>query len=231
MIKVKDIIERVLVLYNDQDYARISQKQYLQFLDDALTQLVLSRPDAHVKTSIEQLITGTRQSLPADGSALIDIYLNRPGGTGIGSPVLQVERKDLDYFSSWHEALAEDITEINEYAYDIRSPRTFWVSPPVGGIPVYVEMDYAYNFDSYADQLESDTYDNILEMDIPVEVVFKGPIVNYMLMLLYSTDSSSAHDRTVSQKYEQMFYQALGLEYQASVVIAPEFTMGVSTNV
>ena len=46
-MKVKDIINRVILLYHDEDYVRMTEQQYLRFLDDALLQLILARPDAH----------------------------------------------------------------------------------------------------------------------------------------------------------------------------------------
>ena len=54
-MRVKDIIERVLLLYHDENYLRIKQQQYLQLLDDAILQLILTRPDAHEKRDVMKL--------------------------------------------------------------------------------------------------------------------------------------------------------------------------------
>lgn len=224
---VKDIIDRVTVLYNDQDYDRISQNQYLQFLDDTLNQLLLARPDANVKTVDYMLKRGTRQSLPDDAYSLIDIYMNKDDDGKAGLPILQVERKNLDYFSNWQAAPAQK--EIYEFSYDLRTPKSFWVSPPSDGTSV-IEMDYSAKFDTFADSVYD--FDFIMGTEVPVESVFKGPIISYMLYLLYSTDSSSAQDRQVAAAYERSFYQSLGLEYQANVAYRPtneETETGVPT--
>ena len=63
--------------------------------------------------------------------------------------------------------------------------------------------------------------DEALNSDIPISEVFMGPIISYMLFLLYSTDSTSAVDREVAQRYEASFYQALGLEYNAVQIVTP----------
>ena len=220
---VRDILESVTLRYNDSDYVRLSQSQYLKFLDDAILKLILVRPDAHVKTEIVGLAAGTRQEIPADGYSLIDIYMNKDGSAPNwvnGAPILQVERKDLDYFSDWH-TIGSTITDIDEFAYDSRSPRTFWVSPPPASADtVYVEMDYSYGVDSFA--ALSDPFATVLDMTIPIEDIFRSALIAYMLYLCFSTDSSSSNDMTMAVQYEQSFYQGLGLEYQASLLVQPK---------
>lgn len=229
-MKVKDILSRVTTRYNDKDYTRVDQSMYLMFLDDAISQLIMARPDAHVKTSIEQLVAGTRQTLPADGLNLIAIYRNmtRVGADFVeGSPILQVEREQLDVFSNWHDGAATD--QVDEYAYDERSPKTYWVSKPIDShAVVYVEMDYSYPLDKFS--YLTDDFDTILEMDVPLEDVFINPLVAYMLHLLYSTDSGSELDVTLSQRYEQVFYQSLGLEYKAKQLVKPKVELTENSN-
>ena len=104
-MKVKDIINRVILLYHDEDYVRMTEQQYLRFLDDALLQLILARPDAHEKREVVKLATGARQNLPVDAYTLIDVYLNKTYIADIntyldGKPIYQVARKDLDYFNN-----------------------------------------------------------------------------------------------------------------------------------
>lgn len=227
---VQDILESVTIRYNDTEYTRLSQAQYLKFLDDAISKLILVRPDAHVKTSIIALAEGTRQSIPSDGYALIDIYMNKisegSGEFSNGAPVLQVDRKDLDYFSNWHDT-GSTTDEIDEFAYDSRSPRTFWVSPPPADSNlVYVEMDYSYgHVVKFADL--TDDFADILDMDIDVEDIFSSALMQYMLYLCFSTDSSSTNDMQLSAAYEQAFYQGLGIEYQASLLVQPKIDVVV----
>lgn len=220
---VRDIIESVTLRYNDSDYIRLSQDDYLKFLDDSILKLILVRPDAHVKTATVSLVAGTKQTIPADGYSLIDIYRNKEDAGGgeysDGSPILQVERKDLDYFSSWHTVTPDEL-DVDEFAYDSRSPKTFWVSPPPSSADtVFVEMDYSYGVDFYAEM--EDDFATILEMDIPLDDIFRAPLIANMLYLCFSTDSSSTNDIQVAAQYEQSFYNSLGIEYQASAVVQP----------
>lgn len=232
-MKVRDIIERVSARYNDKEFIRVDFGGYLEFLDDSITQLIMSRPDSHVKTEVIQLIGGTRQSIPEDGYSLISINRNMNRVENEGSieyipttPVLQVNKADLDYFGNWHELTPT--SSVVEFAYDKRVPKTFWVSQPIavdnvtGLSNTFVELDYSYGIPSYANLYLGDNVDAIMDMDIPLDRVFMGAIINYMLYLLYSVDDGSTIGPTLSQRYEKSFYQTLGIEYQASVLVEPK---------
>ena len=233
-MKVKDILDRVTTLYNDTEYIRVPESHYFKFIDDALSIIVMIRPDAHVKTEIVKLEPGTRQSLPKDGIALIEIYMNKKaildnGGeiTGYSNsyPIAHVEREDLDYFSNWQSGVGiASKDHIDEFAYELKSPRTFWVNPYVSEEePVYVEMDYSYAFPKIGDiPLDADsTYTTAENTEIDIPDTFMAPICYYVLYLLYSTDSTSQIDKSISASYLQQFQQALSLEYQSNQTVMP----------
>lgn len=224
-MKVKDIIVRAAMRYNDADYSRLSQSMYLRFLDEAINQLILARPDAHIKTENLQLVPGTRQSIPEVGYRLIAVYRNKnkqaDGSFTDGSPVRQVPRDVLDSYSDWHNATPTNLIE--EYVYDDKTPKTFWVSQPVvSDEEVYVELDYSYGVEPYAEL--TDDFDTIMEMEIPIDDVFLEPLISYVLFLLFSVDSSSQNDFTIAQAYRQEFYQSLGIEYKALILVSPKVT-------
>lgn len=224
-MRVIDILDRVTDLYNDKEYWRLDERGYLRFLDDAINQLILSRPDANTVRSVVQLEQGTQQTIPDNGYAFIDIYMNKKlnddGTYSNYRPVWQVQRQDLDYFDNWQGVTkAPNVDYINEFAYDPRSPRVFWVTPYVGETPVFVEMDYSCGINKYATM--ADPLKDIEQMEIPISEVFKGPIISYILYLLYSTDSTSVVDRQVASQYEASFYQGLQLEYNAINIVNPK---------
>lgn len=221
---VKDIIDRVLLLYHDEAYLRVQKQQYLQLLDDAILQTILVRPDAHEKRETLQLKPGPRQELPAGAYALIDVYNNKMPISGFdealdGKPIYQVARKDLDYYNNWY-VNESTRTEVDEFAFDIRSPKKFWVNPPVPmGRDVYVEVGYSYEHLKYS-TLETD-YDSVLLLELDISEEFRTAIINYMLYLLYSTDSTSELDRQIAQDYLNAFYQTLGVISKATLDGAP----------
>lgn len=217
---VSDIMDRVATLYNDGDYARVSQDMYLKFFDDALMQLVLARPDSHLKISVVQLDPGTKQRLPEDCISLVDIFRNKgQDGSTDGRPCWQVDRKDLDYFSDWHATTTTEPTEITEFSYDSKNAKTFWVSPAAGATtPIFVEIMYSYAFPTFS----SLDWEDAIVQNFPCDDVFMGAVVAYMLYLLYSTDSASKLDKSVAETYKADFYNQLGLEYKTLSSYIPQ---------
>ena len=217
---IQDIMDRVSLLYNDLDYARVTQSMYLKFLDDALMQLVMARPDSNSKVVVMQLDPGTKQTFPADMLTLIDVYRNR-GQDGVtnGPPIWQVNRKDLDYFANWHTDGAVEPTAITEYAYDSKTNKLFWVSPTPGPtVPIFIELSYSFAFPTFA-ELE---WDRAVDQALPCDDSFAGAVIAYMLYKLYSTDSASKQDKAIADAYKADFYNQLGLEYKASTALNPE---------
>lgn len=220
-IKVKDIINRVTLLYHDVDMNRLTPKQYLQLLDDAVLQLVLVRPDSHEKREIIKLEEGPRQKIPADAFTLIDVYSNKIYLSNSnqfidGKPVYQVARKDLDYFTNWYNSNHKPSSTIDEFAFDIRTPRDFWVNPPVRhDDEVFVEIGYSCAVPQVSD-IDKD-FEEVLKEELPISIEFRNAIVNYMLYLCYSTDSTSQFDRTIADKYLQAFTSMLEVENQSSL--------------
>lgn len=216
---IQDIMDRVSLLYNDTTYDRVSKDMYLKFLDDALMQLVMVRPDANSKVVVMQLDPGTKQTFPADMLTLIDVYRNR-GQDGItdGPPIWEVNRKDLDYFMNWHTPSVVEPTSITEYAYDPKTSKLFWVSPSPGAYtPIFIELSYSYAFPTFA-VLE---WERALTQAIPCDESFSGAVSAYILYRLYSTDTASKTDKVMADAYKAEFYNQAGVEAKASSSMTP----------
>lgn len=229
-MKVKDILDRVTTLYNDAEYIRVPESSYLKFLDDALNMLLLLRPDCHIKSDVVKLNKGTRQNLPSEGRALIDLYLNKlpifdSDGVTIKEyinhyPIVQVRRDDLDYFSNWqYQSGAVSKDYISEFAYESKNPRMFWVNPPVNEKDVYVEMDYSYEFPVYSAMKDA------LNTELDLQDHWMGPLCAYMLYLLYSIDSTSTVDRQIAASYLQSFYQSVSAESTSTTAVKPTLSV------
>lgn len=216
---VQDIMDRVSLLYNDTTYDRVEKDMYLKFLDDALMQLVMVRPDANSKVVVVQLVPGTKQTFPAEMLTLIDVYRNRgQDGTTDGPPIWEVNRKDLDYFMNWHTPPAVDPTAITEYAYDPKTSKLFWVSPSPGVVtPIYIELAYSYAFAPFAAQ----GWTTAVTQDIPCDESFSGAVAAYILYRLYSTDTASKTDKVMADAYKAEFYNQAGVEAKASSTMTP----------
>lgn len=221
---VSELIIRCAKDFNDYDedgstpaeiYTGITLDDWVDFYNAAMKQLVLVRPDSHVKTVQHQLtVNNTRQAMPADSIRLIDITRNLgSGGTTPGKPIRQVDRGVLeDFNSSWHSATGETVIEF--FSYDMSTPDIFWVSPkPHATTAVYVEMYHSYLFD------DVDTAD-IATTEIEANNVFLEPLRFLMMSRAFGMDTDSTPNSSRSVQFEQSFYQALGIELQSGMAIS-----------
>ncbi len=201
---------------NDEKYTEVKIEDWLDYYHAALRQLVLVRPDAHYKTVSVTLVSGTKQTLPSDALRLIDITRNMgTDGSTPGAPVTEIPRSDLDdSLLDWHTADGE--IAINHFSYNIKTPKKFFVTPPVhASTVVQVEMDYSYLFTEVA-------IANVTTTEVELDETFIGPVQDWMMKLAYQIDTESAHNQNISMRCEQSFYQGLGLEFKAGKSIAPQ---------
>jgi hypothetical protein len=209
-----DVLSRVGLLFHDVAFERLpgGKTDYTAFVNDAIRQVVLVRPDANVVTSVVQLVPGTKQTLPASGVRLIDITRNMGAdGTSPGAPITEVERSILDAMNySWHSDVGE--TSIENYAFDVKNPRVFHVTPPVhSATAVNVEMSYSSIPTALVDDAD----------DFPLDDIFFGPVVDFTLYRMNILDDASQASDFKAQHYLSNFYNALGLEFQGGQAVAP----------
>lgn len=117
-IKVVEVLDRASILLQDATNTRFPKFELLKFFNDAQREIVLHRPDANMVNENQNLVTGSKQSLPANGLRLIDIVRNQNGRS-----ITQVDRKILDEsLPNWHEATA-GVNKIENYIYDGSDPK------------------------------------------------------------------------------------------------------------
>lgn len=146
-----ELINDAAGLYNDIAFDRIDQESggdnahnWLDFLNNGQTQLVIYRPQANVIYAVYQLVAGTRQRIPdgtasyqnpsaqtlAEGIQVIDVTRNM-GSDGLtpGNAINFIQKEDLDHgLPGWHSETPA-ATVLN-YTLDERDPFSFWVTPP-----------------------------------------------------------------------------------------------------
>lgn len=197
-ILASDLITQAARIYQDVGYDRVSESDWISYLNAAIKRLIGLRPDAHYKVTVMQLSTGALQSLPAEALRLIDITRNMGSdGATPGSPVTQVDKDTLDRTLSWYTETAED--EIEHYSYDPRKPRNFTVEPPSTN---YIELSY-----SYLPTLVTAS-DDTLDMD----PTFEDDLLNWMLYQAYLMDADEENNWARAQFYYKAFFTGIGIE-------------------
>ena len=146
-----ELIADAAGLYNDNDFDRIDEESggdnvnnWLDFLNNGQSQLVIFRPQANIVNVVQQLVEGTKQRIPdgtnlyvdpasatlAEGVQLIRILRNMgAAGTTPGNAVTIIDMDSMDVaIPGWHSETGA--ATVLEYMYDERDPYHFWVTPP-----------------------------------------------------------------------------------------------------
>ena len=141
-ITAQAILNKAAIVLQDTTNIRWPTTELLGWLNDALREIASMRPDISNKTTSMALVAGTRQTIPADGAALLAVRRNM--GSGGATPGDAIRKVPMDLLDSqrpgWHYETATPV--VKHYVYDPRTPRTFYVYPPsLGATQVEIVYD------------------------------------------------------------------------------------------
>jgi hypothetical protein len=141
-ITAQAILSKVELLIQDTTNIRWSENELLGWLNDGQREICTVKPDASTKVASMALAAGTKQAIPADGTAAIKVTRNMgAGGSTPGGAVRKVPMELLDSSTpNWHTATAT--ATVLHFSVDPRMPRNFYVYPPSLGT-TQVELLYA----------------------------------------------------------------------------------------
>lgn len=212
-IPVQDIIDRVTDLLLDKDRqddeARWADAELLRWVNDSRMAILTRRPVACSKIANFTLVAGTYQSIPADGTQLLDVIRNMgTDGSTPGRSIRRTDRQNIDdHDLYWHSATPS--AEISQFTYDDRTPKNFFVTPPaVAGTQIM--GSYAAIPAAIAATTDS--------LDIALE--YLDAVVNYVCFRAKSKDSEYANAAEAAAFYGA-FNDALGVTQQGQSANSP----------
>jgi len=216
----KDLVRRAVWLLADEGFHRWSEEMLLAFLSDAQRQVALHRPDATAVRAVVDLLPGTVQEIPAGGLRLMDVLRAMgPDGTP-GRAVRLVDRSALDACEpAWHatdsQGLHEELPILeqlpDQYVHDERTPRLFYVFPPVADVGGRLEIVYSAS----PAELTS------LDSPLCVDPVYAGPLLDYTLHRAFALDTDSETSRARSEGHLKAFGEALAAKLPADLLATP----------
>jgi hypothetical protein len=170
-----DVLTRASTILQDLTNVRWPQAELLGWLNDGQRELTIYKPNACVQNTDVVLVAGTKQTLPPDGCALVDITRN----TG-GNAIRIVSREVLDaQIPNWHLPANAKPTVIH-FAYTENNPKTFYVYPPSpGGNSVEIIYNAA-------------PANATLTSVISIDDIYSSALVDYVLYRAYSKDTEYA---------------------------------------
>lgn len=209
-VTAKTIIDKAAIQLIDIAGVRWTRAELLEWLNDGMRQIVLIQPSASSTTVSMLLSAGTRQTIPADGWLLLQIYRNMgTNGTTPGRAIRIVSREVLDGFNpNWHTDTAK--AEVRNYIYDVQDQLAFYVYPPNTGTQ-YIELNYSAQPANLTAESQA----------IPIFDVFQSALVDYILFRACSKDAEYAPGLALASGYMQTFTTAITGKANAETVNDP----------
>lgn len=219
-VTAQSIIDKAQVVLQDTVKERWPDAELLGWLNDGQHAIVILKPTAFVKNIAVQLVSGTKQALPADGVQLVDIVRNM-GTDGVtpGRAVRIAMREVLDaQLPTWHTDTASAV--VKHYMYSALDPNTFYVYPrqPASGFG-WVELVYGARPPNVAAAA------NV----IAVDDIYQTALLDYVLYRAFSKESEYA-DNGRADKHQQAFFTAISGKAQAELGISPNKTAPANPN-
>jgi hypothetical protein len=216
-ISAQSIVRRCVDILQDSSSVRWPVDELVRYLNDGQREVALYRPDALVQNSTVTLVTGSKQTIPSDGSKLIEIVRNN--STGSKKAVRLVNREILDAQTpDWHDITGQD--EILHYMYDPRDRDVFYVYPPA---TTSAKLDIVYSIypSDIAEPGNGATWEDVTG-NINVPDIYGNVIQDYILYRAYTKDSEYAGNANRAQAHYATFANALGIEISATIQAGPQ---------
>ena len=208
MTQAIEIIKRAARILQDPEYVRWTKEEMLVWLSEG--QVAIARvPGTYTQFAVVELKEGARQALPSDAWGLLTITHNVDEDGSPLKAVRLVTRSLLDcYEPNWHGAPERQIVE--NYVYDDRSPREFYVYPPNDG---YGRVEISYM--AIPQELTAETDEIVLDD------TFCPALLSYVLYRANSKDSDYAPGLQQASAYFQTYTQELTNAMQARGASTP----------
>jgi len=199
-ITAQNILDRAELLLHDDTNIRWPLVEGLNWINEGQREIVLLKPDAYSLTEALKMIAGTKQTIPAAGTMLLDVTRNMgDDGTTVGNVIRLVARRILDDGQAdWHTQDAAAV--VKHWVYDPETnPRVFYIWPKSDATN-YIEICYAKAPTEIAAVGDTITLDDI----------YSPALLNYFLYRAYAKDADYASNAQRAQQARNDFLQVLG---------------------
>lgn len=221
-ITAQSLVHRIVDISQDKTSIRWPVNEIIRAINDAQREIILYRPDAMVTNATVTLVAGSKQSLPPNGTKLIDITRNTNGGA-----MRLTNREILDAQTpDWHK-LPGTMNPVH-YMYDIRDPAVFYVyQPALAGATLNIV--YSAVPTDIPVVAEGSLYSAVTG-NLSVPDVYANAVLDFALYRIYLKDAEYAGNAARAQAHYTMFGNALGNEFKALSTFSPTSTGNPNTS-
>lgn len=203
-----NVITRAQDILQDTTGVRWPEAELLRYLNDGRREICIVRPDLYAMNTVQTLVAGTKQSIPADGSRFLDAIRNINADNSPARAVRVVEREVLDaQVPDWHSAPAGTT---KHFMFDERTPRVFYVYPPAAANQK-LELAYAKN----------PTEITNVNTELTEEDTYAGALTDYLCYRAFSKDVEYAGNAARAGAHYAQFQGILGVGRSLNIGVSP----------
>lgn len=214
------IIAKGRVILQDPTAIRWPDSELLKHLNEGQRYICAQRPDASSILGNLTLIAGTKQSLPAGETRLLDVKRNMGAdGATAGAPIRLTSQEILDaQVPDWHSRAQNAVTQ--HYVYDERSPTNYYVFPPAVA-------------NQKIEALRSKPPTDIATVNdvITLDDIYEPLLLDYMLYRAWQKDAEYAADPQRSAFHLNAVNAALGIKIKVDMAAGPMANAPANPNV
>jgi hypothetical protein len=219
-VKVVDLIIRARTILQDTTSVRWALSELQLWLNDSYRETLIARPDSNTLTGEFVCVAGPRQVLTstfANASRLISVVRNT-AATSNKYAVRLVDRRSLDdQRKGWYGET--QTVNIEEYMFDARQPRDFFVYPPA---TTAARLEVAYAQVPTPHTLTDEQLGNAATAEvIRIDDSFANALLDYVLYRAYTKDSEQPANAQRAVAHYQAFQNSLGVSAQANAASQP----------
>jgi hypothetical protein len=203
------IISKAKTTLQDTTNVRWTDAELLGYINDGQRAICTRRPDASATIGNVTCVTGTKQSIPDAGTAIIRVIRNMgTSGTTPGRAIRHVPMSLLDAnVPDWHTVTST--TSILHAITDPKMPQQFYVYPPATN-GTQVEVLYAVPPADVASTSST----------ISVDDVFATPLVDYVCARAYLKDQDLVGNAERAALHQGLFDKFMDAKTQADASIS-----------
>lgn len=240
-ILVRDVLYRASsqLLDLSPQFTRWTERELVNWLNDAQRAIAKYLPSSCARVDAIRLKAGTKQSIeliaqgdviPGDGSAATAVRGNMVqdvirnlgvNGSTPGRVVRRVDRESLDQSDpNWHTATAK--TPVSQWSFDPRTPRVFYVVPPVPATSSWwLEVSYLANPADIPNPGNEYGMDGASTTVISIDDKHVDDILNYMLARAHMKDAEFAGNAQAVATFTNLFVSSINAQAAALTGVNP----------
>lgn len=234
MFTARDVFEKAGILLNDTgelSTRRWPLSELCGWLNDGMKAIVIQKPSASAVNVSLSLVRGTLQTIPKGYVSILRPVRNIRAERSDRQPRKTISVVPEEQLSSlnpaWHDEYSvRYMQQVKHFVFDEANPRAFYVYPGNDGTGAIEAVLCAEPQEIKPIDGANPNDLAAYEVEIPLEDIYSGVLLDYVLYRARSKDAQEAGNATRAALHYQQFANALGIKINVEANTSPNAKSG-----